>query len=150
MADVQGTYVENLRPAVAGAQADMTPSKVESRHCEPSGGMKFGAAVAQGSVSDRGGKVPASTAVTIGIAMRDRSATGANENGYAQYETMAVMTEGRIWVVAGVDVVAGDPVYVVPTTGVFTKSNASSAVQIPNARWHTSALATNLAVIDLR
>lgn len=145
---VQSTYSENMSAGRAGAIVDMSLSRIESRTAEVA--MNFGAAVAQGSVSDMGGKVPASTAVTLGVAVRDRGAGLTNINGYAAGESMAVMTKGKIWVTASVAVDPDDPVFVVPTTGVFAKTSVSSAVQIPNARWASTAGIGELAVLELR
>lgn len=148
MADVQGTYRDRMRAAVAGMQANMKPAVIESRIAEAA--INFGLPVAQGSESDKGGKLPASTAVTLGVAMHDRSVNGGNLNGYADGETMRVMLKGDIWVTASVAVAPGDPVYVVPTTGAWAKTNASSAVLVPNARWASTAGIGELAILELR
>lgn len=148
MADVQGTYRDRMRAAVAGMQADMTPSSVESRIAEAA--INFGLPVAQGAESDKGGKLPTTTQVTLGVAMHDRSVNGANLNGYADGESMRVMTKGKIWVVASVAVVPGDPVWVTPTTGAWAKAVGASNIQLPNARWASTAGIGELAILELR
>lgn len=146
---VQTTYADRMRPAIAGVQADMTPAKFESRIAEAD--INFGLPVAQGANSDKGGKLPTSTQVSLGVAALDRSISGkSNLNGYSTGESMRVMTEGKIWVVASVAVAPDDPVYVIPTTGAFAKTNASSAIQIPRARWDSTAGIGELAILHLR
>lgn len=144
MADVQGTYVENLRPAVAGQPATMIEGTRISRTVENASGVLFGQPVAQG-VADKGA-IRSTTGVTkiLGAAVRDRSSPGVLENGYAQKETMSVMTEGDMWVVASVAVVPGDIVHVIVATAAWAKTGG---VLVPNARWETTAGIGELGVI---
>ncbi|MNG38240.1 hypothetical protein D3C84_1258660 [compost metagenome] len=52
------------------------------------------------------------------------------------------MTKGAIWVTASVQVAAGDPVYFVPATGLWTNV-ASGNVLVAGARFDTSTTGTN-------
>lgn len=151
MPAVQTTYNATLLPGVAGAQATMIPATVISRNVEPSAGIGFGVAVAQGT-TDKGVVVfGGANNKYVGITMLDRSARGttANPDFFAQRESARIMTKGDIWVNATVQVAAGDPVYLVAATGVFTNV-ATANTAVPNARFDTSTTAANqLAVVRL-
>ncbi len=151
MPAVQTTYNATLLPGVAGAQATMIPATVISRNVEPSAGIGFGVAVAQGT-TDKGVVVfGGANTKYVGITMLDRSARGttANPDFFAQRESARIMTKGDIWVNATVQVAAGDPVYLVAATGLFTNV-ATANTAVPNARFDTSTTAANqLAVVRL-
>lgn len=146
---VQGNYTENLRVGVAGQQVNMIPSTMISRNVEGAGGLAFGVAVARG-VEDYGCKPFGSgdTAI-LGISVRERSVNANVPNKFGQYDSARIMTKGAIWVQASVAVDAGDPVFVIPATGAFTKSNASSAVQLLRAHWDTSTIGAGLAIVRM-
>src|SRR5690606_38806077 len=116
---------------------------------EDAAGIGFGVAVAQGT-ADKGCKAFGSGDTSIlGITVRERSIDANDENEFAQYTDARIMTKGVIWVTASVAVDAGDPVYVVPATGAFAKTSASSAVQIAGARWDTSTSGSGIAQVRL-
>lgn len=146
---VQTNYPDQIRPAVAGQIANAVPGTLISRTVEGSDGLAFGAAAAQGDL-DKGAKAfgTGDTAI-LGIAVRERSLDANTPNKFGEYDNARIMTKGVVWVTASVDVDAGDPVYVIPATGAFAKTSASSAVQIAGARWDTSATAGNLAQVRL-
>ncbi len=143
MPTVQTTYSANIRPGLPGMIVDEVPKTLISRTVEASAGLAFGIPVIQGT-ADKAGRA-ATTGDTaadfVGISVRDRSVK-AEANQYSQYESARVMTEGAIWVTASVQVAAGDLVYFVPATGVWTNI-ATSNVQVPNARFDTSTTGTN-------
>lgn len=148
---VQTTYNATLAPGVVGAQATMLPATIISRNVEPSAGLGFGVAVAQGA-ADKGIVAFGGAANKyVGITMLDRSAVGttAAPDAFPQRASARVMTKGDIWVQASVQVAAGDPVYLVAATGLFTNVSTSN-VAVPNARFDTSTTAANqLAVVRL-
>ena len=151
MPAVQTTYATTLNPGVAGAQATMLPATIISRNVEPANGLGFGVAVAQGT-TDKGIVAFGGAANKfVGITMLDRSAIGttAAPDSFAQRSSARVMTVGDIWVQASVQVSAGDPVYLVAATGLFTNVSTSN-VAVPNARFDTSTTGANqLAVVRL-
>lgn len=149
MPTVQSTYSETIGAARAGQIANTEPSVLISRHVEDTDGIAFGIAVVQGS-ADNGVKAFGSgdTAI-LGITVRERSVRPETPNIFAQRESARIMTKGVIWVQASVAVDAGDPVYVIPATGTFAKTSASSAVQIANARWDSSTSGAGLAKVRL-
>lgn len=146
---VQTSYSENMRVALAGQIANMEASNLISRNVEDAAGIGFGLAVARGT-SDTGihAFTTGDTAI-LGITVRDRSVNPDTPSKYAQYESARVMLKGVVWVVASVAVNDGDPVYVIPATGAFAKTNASSAVLIANAQFDTTAGIGALAKVRL-
>jgi len=146
---VQTTYLDNIPVAVAGQIANMVPATLISRNVEDAAGIGFGIAVAQGT-ADLGCKAFGSgdTAI-LGITARERSVDANTPDEFGENDTARIMTKGCIWVTASVAVNAGDPVYVIPATGAFAKTNASSAVQIAGARWDTSTTGAGLAIVRL-
>lgn len=151
MPAVQTNYAATLSPGVVGAQATMLPATIISRNVEPANGLAFGVAVAQGA-TDKGIVAFGGAANKfVGITMLDRSAVGtaAAPDSFAQRSSARVMTIGDIWVQASVQVAAGDPVYLVAATGLFTNA-ATDNVAVPNARFDTSTTGANqLAVVRL-
>lgn len=159
---LQTTYPDTQPAAVAGAPATMVNGPVISRTVEDAA-VSFGAAVAQGDLDKTCHAFTTGDTAILGIALLDRGAsgltvadgqvTGATENAFGVGESARIAATGSgrdVWVTASVAVDAGDPVYVIPATGAFAKTSASSAVQIPGARWDTSTSTTNqLAVVRL-
>lgn len=144
---VQTDYPSTQPAAIAGAQATMVPATLISRNVETAAGIGFGKAVAQGATAKGCKAFATGDTAVVGITLLDRSAHIGDL--FAKGESARVMTKGDIWVVASVAVAAGDPVYVVPATGAFTKA-ATDNVLIANARWDTSTTAAGqLAVVRL-
>lgn len=142
---LQTTYSSTQAAAVAGHQATEIDATILSRTVETAAGIGFGRAVEQGTADK--GCILFDGGTVLGIAVLDRGATGEDE--YAQYESARVMVKGDIWVVCATGCSAGDSVFVRPSNGDFQDSNVNSAVQIPNARWDTSAGTGELAVVRL-
>lgn len=145
---VQTTYPSNISAAIAGLRGTMIPATLISRTVETVAGAGFGIAMARGT-SDNGAKVFGSgDAAVLGITVIDRSVNTADK--YSQYESASIMTKGHVWVYASVAVNDGDPVYVIPATGAFAKTSASSAVLIANAVWDTTTTGAGLALVRLQ
>ena len=155
---VQTSYPDTQPSAVAGQQATMIPATIISRSVEGAA-VPFGRAVKQGTADKGCSLFGSGDTVVLGISLLDRSASGLTvANGqvtgytadvFGVGESARVLTKGDVWVVAAVQVAAGQPVYVRPSNGDFQPTNANSAVQIVGARWDTSAGAGNLAVVRL-
>lgn len=150
MPTVQSTYVENQPVALPGMAADADFS-ADTRICETAAGIAFGVAVSQGT-ADKGALVGgASAAVFVGITISDKTIQNdGGADGYNQYDNMAVMYRGTIWVTTGGAVNDGDDVTFNSTTGVLS-STAAGAGQfaIAGARWMTTAGNGGLAKIRL-
>ncbi|MBV4507696.1 DUF2190 family protein [Pseudomonas sp. BW13M1] len=140
---VQTSYTATIRAGLPGMIVDMIPKTLISRTVQAAGGLAFGVPVIQGT-ADKAGRASTTgdtAAKFVGISVRDRSVK-AEANQYSQYESARVMTKGAIWVTASVQVAAGDPVYFVPATGVWTNV-ATDNVLVANARFDTSTTGAN-------
>ncbi|MGV6394519.1 structural cement protein Gp24 [Pseudomonas caspiana] len=140
---VQDTYSENMRAGVPGQIVDTIPKTLLSRTVEAAGGIGLGVPAARGTADKSCRPFAAGDTVArfIGITVLERSLQ-AEANAFKQYDSVRVMTKGAIWVTASVVVGAGDPVYVVPASGLFTNASAGN-VQVPNAVFDTSTTAVN-------
>ena len=87
--------------------------------------------------------------VYVGVTVRDQSIDVASVDAYPVGANAAVLLKGTIWVTVGATVVAGDPAYFVPATGVITNVAAGN-ISIPNARFETGASSGALAKLRLR
>ncbi len=144
MPEVQSTFNAAHARWVEGMVLNSEPCVVVSREVETVAGIGFGK-IAQRGTGDHQIKVSAASPKYLGITVLDPSKMG---DTYAQYDTAAIITKGVIVVQASVAVAAGDDVYFVPATGVFTNVSTSN-VQIPNAKWDTSTAGAGLAAIRL-
>lgn len=148
MAVVQSTYSENLSRALPGMPADADYS-ADTRIVETEAGIGFGVAVSQGT-NDNGALIGAATAADfVGVSIRDKTVPDGTDI-YADGANIGVMTRGDIWVTVGGDVVAGEDVTFVATTGVLSSAAISgSQFAITGARWMTSAASGALALLRL-
>lgn len=149
---VQTTYGRTIAPAYEGMIADSRDHTIVSHNVETAAGIGFGKVVCQGA-ADRGAVVAAATKF-LGLSEAAHHTVGGTLSGgtvdkWAQYETIPVMTEGAMWVLASEAVAPGDPVYYTAATGVLSKTAAGN-VLIPNARWNTSTAGAGLAIVELR
>jgi hypothetical protein len=125
--------------------------EAESRTVEDATAVKFGHP-AIGGVLDNGAK--AITGLTAGdffegIAIRKfktqgLAVEGVNTLSYKEGETADLMTVGKIYVTAGVDIVKGDPVGYVG--GAFT----NTGVKIAGATYTSTGLTGALVEVELR
>lgn len=142
---LQTTYNETMAAFVEGMIPDMrTPGADVSRNVETAAGIGFGKAVGQGT-ADRQIKAISTGEATVftGVTVRD---TTQLQDSYPQYETARVRTKGPVVVAVSVAVSAGDTAYVIPASGLFTKT-ASGNTKI--GTFETSAEANGLAVLTL-
>lgn len=146
MAPLQTTYTAQQAAFVEGMIPDMrTPGQDVSRNVEPAAGIGFGKPVGQGT-ADRQIRAIATGQGTkfIGVTVLDITQEG---DRYAQYATARVRTKGPVVVKPAVNVVAGDPAYVVPADGGLTN------VATGNTRigmFETTGAAGALVVLNLQ
>lgn len=145
---VQTTYPDNIAAAIAGLRGTMIPAVLISRTVETEAGIGFGVAVARGTGDNLTKLFGSGDTAVLGITVIDRSVNESDK--YSEYESASIMTKGHVWVTASVAVNDGDPVYVIPATGAFAKTSASSAVLIPNAVWDTSTTGAGLALVRMQ
>lgn len=150
MAIVQSTYLESQPIALPGMTASGDYS-ADSRTCETVAGIAFGVAVGRGT-ADNGAVIGGAAATDfLGVTIADKSIPyNGSTDAYARYDTMGVMTRGRIWVVVGADVTDGADVTFASTTGVLSSAAASGTqFAIAGARWMTTATNGSLALLHL-
>ena len=145
---VQTTYNSQLAPAYEGMIANSEPHRIVSKQVESAAGIGFGKVTVQGTADDQI-RVSEVTRRFRGLTEASHIGGGlATLDSYEQYQTVPVMVEGVMWVMASVAVNPGDLVYYVPATGVLTNV-ATSNTQIPNAIWESSTTGAGLAKVRL-
>lgn len=144
---IQTTYQERLDPARKGMIHGSDYNTV-ALTCETAAGLAFGVGVSQGA-ADRGAVIGGQSELFRGITVRDVTLENAQLDKYAQYQGMAVLTRGFIWVAPSAVVAPGGPVYMVPGTGVFTSVSGGNEL-IQGAAWRSTAAGTgDLALLEL-
>lgn len=151
MPAIQTSYNERIRPYLLGQVVDMRLSSIISKTVEGADGIGIGKPVARGA-GNNGCVIPTGSAVTIGVTVRSDDLLPTSPNAYAQYQSAPIIERGPVAVLCSDSggVVPGDPVYVVPTTGLFRNDNTGSAIQIPGATWETTTANDDIGVIELR
>lgn len=142
----QTSYKENMDAGVLGAIADTNNKTLFSRNADEEFG--FAVPLAQGVSDYSCRKAVAGDTEIIGVSVLERSAVGpiGMVDGYRIGDEVRVMNEGTIWLKSDLDVVAGDPVFVVLATSTF--ANAGD-VQITNARFEQDAIAGDLVRVRM-
>lgn len=85
-----------------------------------------------------------------GVAVADRTLPHSQDGVYKPFDQISCMKTGSIWVSAAVAVAAGDPVYYVNASGLFSNvSNSSANTLIENAEFATATSGAGLARIRL-
>lgn len=129
MAELQTTYGETIAAGYPGMVANGETSNRITRTCEDAAGIPFGVPVYRGS-GDHGCTDTVGTAATfLGISIATGAlalTAGATADVYPQYENMAIMTQGAIWVLAGEAVTDGAQVYADATTNALVDTSTSN------------------------
>lgn len=112
MAVNQDTYLDTMAYAYAGMVANGETSNRITRTCEDSAGIPFGVPVYRG-VGDHGcTRTPNAFLLGISIAHETLALlSGQTADRYQQYDNVAILPLGVIWVVAGEAVTDGAPAY---------------------------------------
>ena len=101
MAEVQTTYGEDIAKGYAGMVANGETSNRITRTCEDAGGIGFGAAAYRGT-GDHGCTATVGTLATfLGFTIAHQALgllSGQTADEYAQYDEVAIMTQGAIYV----------------------------------------------------
>lgn len=142
MPALQTTYAGNLAPGYEGMPANMEVRNVISRTIETSGGVGFGKPVYQGATDQA---VATTGSILRGVTEADHNVrpTAAQTDGYAQGDTVSIMTKGVIWVVVNGAVTAGAPAYL--TAGGAWSATSTSNTAVPNAIFDSAASNGGLA-----
>ncbi len=143
-------------PGYPGMIADLNIPTIESKTNDLTVGIDFGRAVAR-SAADNTCKAPAADAdKIIGISVR-YAIRPANSSGvvlYNQYDTVPILKEGYIWVLAAEPVTRGDAVLSLTagngTLGGVTGGAAGTGrVAVPNAVWETTTASGALGMVRI-
>lgn len=144
------SYGSTLTKAEAGAKYDISPDTVVSYAAEAA--IPFGRAVKRGTDKQKEVLlVAADTDAFFGVALKQQTiviATGATP-GYAQYDTVSVLEQGKVWVEVTSDVTAGAAAYVDVSNGKFTDV-ATDNLAVPSGTFETSAVSGGLAVLAIK
>jgi hypothetical protein len=133
---VQRSYAPQMRPGLVGMIADQVEYTITTKLCDVAGGIGFGLAVVQSPALDKGVRFGAAN--FIGISVRDITlslspldpmapdGTFNPVDAYGYRVNMGVLSRGHIWVMAGSDCVAGDPLFF-GANGLLANSAAGNA-----------------------
>lgn len=153
MSNVQGAYGERIAPPGPGIVAGhMNEARITTGICETaSPGIPFGRAVSQGSLSDEGVILGGSLAGFRGVSIRDITLPGdrAVVDAFLPPDSLAVLESGDIWVEPNEAVAAGNAVYFVAATGIFSDNATGAIGPIPGARWKTSCGVGGRAILSI-
>lgn len=150
MAFAQTSYPETAPKALPGMVAH-GEYLADTRVVETAAGIGPGLAVSQGTADKQALLGAAAATDFAGISIRNVGNLNATSpDVIPQYDNIAVLFQGDIWVTVGGDVNAGDNVTFNSTTGVLS-SEATSGTQfeIARARWMTSASNGGLAMVRI-
>jgi hypothetical protein len=132
----QRSYAPQQRAGLVGMIADQVEYTVTTKLCDVVGGLGFGLGVVQSTALDKGAKL--GTSGFLGITVRDialslspldpMAVDGVTNplDAYGYRTNMGVLSRGHIWVMAGSDVVAGDPLFY-GSTGLLANSASGNA-----------------------
>lgn len=143
-------------PGLPGMIADLNVPVIESKTNDQTTGIDFGRAVAR-SAADDTCKAPAADGdKIIGISVR-YPIRPANSSGvllYNQYDTVPILKEGYIWVLAAEAVTRGDQVLSLTAGGgtlggVTSGAAGTGRVAVPNATWETTTASGALGQVRI-
>ncbi len=130
---VQSSYSATPPIGYAGMLANGETQNRISRTIEDAGGIAFGKAAFRGS-GDHGVTLTPATATFMGIVIADAGqipGVGETADTIAQYQTVALLTEGCIFVASSVAVADGEQAYVTPAGLITNTSNSGANFAIP-------------------
>lgn len=157
MAVLQDIYTDTMAAGYAGMIANGETSNRISRTCEDSGGIPFGAPVYRGS-GDHGCTGTIGTAATfLGFSIAHEALgllTGQTVDRYQQYDNVAILTGGVMWVNVVGAVADGASVTIGKSAGLADGigSTAADATHIAATGWvfDDTLAATGLARVAKR
>ena len=133
---VQRSYAPQMRPALVGMIADQVEYSIVTKLCDVTTGIGFGLGVVQSPTLDKGVRFGAANFIgisvrdiTLSLSPLDPMAPDGFVNpldSFGYRVNMGVLSRGHIWVMAGADVVAGDPLFF-GANGSFANSAAGNA-----------------------
>jgi len=147
---VQSTYSERIAPPSPGSVSGSDFDDITGI-CETAGpgGIPFGRAVSQGTLSDKGVVLGGTLAKFRGASTKDAT-LGAQQDVYLPPNNVGIRHRGLLWVEPAVAVAANDPVWFSGTTGIFSNVTGGANVgPIKGARFETSCGVGGRALVQL-
>lgn len=150
----QTSYSIQAAMAFAGmpAEFDITTKSSISRANENATAVAFGLPCVGGTDPTTQFLTPSGAGdLFLGISVHKHGTEDGTDDGIAVGEVAELLRRGRIWVYAATIVAVGDQVYWDHTTTPGTwRNDATTAVEVAQAKWATATAAINsLAVIDI-
>ncbi len=154
MATAQTTYGASPAIGLPGQIANEELANIISKSVETAGGINFGQPGARSATAanENSCRLMASGAVFLGIAVLNRAVApdAADPDNYPRYSSVALMTKGSIFVVAGGNVAPGDDVTWNTSSGRYSTTAADgSNLAIPTARFETNGGNGDIVEISL-
>lgn len=157
---VQTSYSSYHDPALKGMVADGQLSNAVSKHNPSASVIPYGTGVVtsgeNGCAAPVGGSTAAEFIGVVKYEVNRARVSSSDTGGIPANQDGTIITVGTIWVTAQATVAKDDNVFLRVGTenkGDFSNaagSGATASVQIPNAKWLTSANAGELAQISLK
>lgn len=145
MAELQTSYTETVPAGYPGMVANGETSNRITRTCEDSAGIPFGVPVYRGTGDHGCTRTPGGQLLGITIATAALAPiAGQDADEYQQYDNVAIMTEGVIWVTAGEAVTDGAQAYDTGTSIVDTSTDNDIM-----DRWFFDTTGANAALVKL-
>lgn len=161
----QTSYGYTQGVAIAGMIADLGAARIDSMRNAEASAVPFGVGVVR--YAEKSVKLPASaTADFAGVIIHHHarnqwgmSVESSDKSAEPAAATMAVMSEGRVYVAPEQAVAFGDPVYMRITAngagklqlGAFRKdSDSGNAILLKSARWYTGCDANGVAQLEVQ
>ena len=155
---VQTSYDQEYEKSFPGGRVDLGNFiDIISKNVEGSA-IGYGLGVVLGTADDQCILPSTATGTFLGVTERtlDGVANSDNESEYARYTSANIIRTGRVWVECEDGCVFGDRVFMRYTAGATeslgafrTDDDSGDAVEIPGARWESTATAGNIAVLKL-
>lgn len=146
MAVNQDTYTDTPAAGYPGMVANGETSNRISRTCADAGGIPFGVPVYEGTNPHTCTRTPGAGRF-LGITIAHEALgilPGGSADRYAQYDNVAIMTQGVIWVTAGEAVTARAPAF---DSGAAIVDTATDNTALTG--WEFDEAAANAAIVKL-
>ncbi len=144
---MQTSYNEAMAVAVAGMLVDDTNRRIESMFAENA--FDPGEAVQLGSSDNQAETVAASV---YGVAINNPTAemdAGSAGQVYAQYDSMSVLTAGRIWVAVDGAVAKDAQAYWDVAAGAFNATSTDNII-VTGGTFKTTTTGAGLAILEIK
>ncbi len=149
--NMQTTYSGSFAKGQPGQIANEEKYNGISRTVATSAGIAFGAPAARGTQDHQcillaaGGAFLGIAVLSLAHQARQPGGTAITD-GYPQFSTASLMTEGQMYVLSDAAVTPGGAVYWNPTSGRYSTVTTGGNIAIPNARFDTTATAAGQIV----